>query len=375
MSPGNMCHRGTSYLIEKYVRPIVSLRIVAGERIPGEHSPAKIPQRQVARERYPQRQVARERNHLLFADSNPRKDVIFDEIVLRSFNWCLARGMGSKFEDEISRLVSSWYFNRIPMKLLSYNPLSNSAPDGERKGIRKNRGPSNRGNHRSSSSKGKFADVDRYHCHKKGHTMKFCDNDSRIMIVADGKERMNRTLVERVRCLLSHAGFPASFWGEALNTASYSKDERSKLDVKGKPCVFLGYGQDELGYSCIPSTKKIVRHTAEILGPAKQILGNRISEIEVPRSCIYLQDQYIEKVLRRFNMYKAKVGELFHGNQDLQKCVAECLQTDARVMWQQRKLQRTIRLKRTEASLAYKEGFVPLGILDFEALEVLFRLP
>ncbi|GKA44379.1 RNA-directed DNA polymerase, eukaryota [Tanacetum coccineum] len=32
------------------------------------------------------------RNHLLFADSNPRKDAIFDEIVLRSFNWCLARG-------------------------------------------------------------------------------------------------------------------------------------------------------------------------------------------------------------------------------------------------------------------------------------------
>ncbi|GJW30398.1 RNA-directed DNA polymerase, eukaryota [Tanacetum coccineum] len=32
------------------------------------------------------------RNHLLFADSNPRKDAIFDEIVLWSFNWCLARG-------------------------------------------------------------------------------------------------------------------------------------------------------------------------------------------------------------------------------------------------------------------------------------------
>ncbi|GJT03770.1 reverse transcriptase domain-containing protein [Tanacetum coccineum] len=31
-------------------------------------------------------------NHLLFADSNPRKDAIFDEIILRSFNWCLARG-------------------------------------------------------------------------------------------------------------------------------------------------------------------------------------------------------------------------------------------------------------------------------------------
>ncbi|GJT74862.1 putative RNA-directed DNA polymerase [Tanacetum coccineum] len=113
-------------------------------------------------------------------------------------------------------------------------------------------------------------------------------------------ERMNRTLVERVRCLLSHAGLPASFWGEALNTAvhvinltpcvplrfdvpdrvwsgkdvSYHhlrvfgckasvhipKDERSKLDVKNKPCVFLGYGQDELGYRLYdPVQKKLVR--------------------------------------------------------------------------------------------------------------------
>ncbi|GJX04449.1 putative RNA-directed DNA polymerase [Tanacetum coccineum] len=113
-------------------------------------------------------------------------------------------------------------------------------------------------------------------------------------------ERMNRTLVERVRCLLSHAGLPASFWGEALNTAvhvinltpcvplrfdvpdrvwsgkdvSYRhlrvfgckasvhipKDERSKLDVKNKPCVFLGYGQDELGYRLYdPVQKKLVR--------------------------------------------------------------------------------------------------------------------
>ncbi|GJW47729.1 hypothetical protein Tco_0079375 [Tanacetum coccineum] len=60
MLSGNMCHRGTNYLTEKYVGPTVSLGIVAGERIPGEHSPTMIPQRQVARERYPQRQVARE---------------------------------------------------------------------------------------------------------------------------------------------------------------------------------------------------------------------------------------------------------------------------------------------------------------------------
>nr|GEV22641.1 RNA-directed DNA polymerase, eukaryota [Tanacetum cinerariifolium] len=31
------------------------------------------------------------RNHLLFMDLPPRKDVIFDNIILRSFNWCVAR--------------------------------------------------------------------------------------------------------------------------------------------------------------------------------------------------------------------------------------------------------------------------------------------
>ena len=112
-------------------------------------------------------------------------------------------------------------------------------------------------------------------------------------------ERMNRTLVERVRCLLSHAELPMSFWGEALNTAvnvlnlspcvplqfdipdrvwsgkdvSYDhlrvfgcrvvhipKDERSKLDVKTKECIFLGYSQDEFGYRLYdPVSKKIVR--------------------------------------------------------------------------------------------------------------------
>nr|GEY96554.1 ribonuclease H-like domain-containing protein [Tanacetum cinerariifolium] len=49
--PGNARYRGTNVLTEKYVRPTVSLRIVAGECIPVDHSPANIPQRHVARER------------------------------------------------------------------------------------------------------------------------------------------------------------------------------------------------------------------------------------------------------------------------------------------------------------------------------------
>ena len=113
-------------------------------------------------------------------------------------------------------------------------------------------------------------------------------------------ERMNRTLVERVRCLLSHAQLPRSFWGEALNTVvhvlnltpcvplqfdvpnrvwtgkdvSYDhlhvfgckafvhipKDERSKLDLKTRQCIFVGYGLDEFGYRFYdPVVKKLVR--------------------------------------------------------------------------------------------------------------------
>lgn len=32
---------------------------------------------------------------------------------------------------------------------------------------------------------------------------------------------MNRTLVDRVRCVLSEAKLPNSFWAEALNTVAY----------------------------------------------------------------------------------------------------------------------------------------------------------
>ena len=113
-------------------------------------------------------------------------------------------------------------------------------------------------------------------------------------------ERMNRTLVDRVRCVLSEAKLPNSFWAEALDTVSYvinlspvvaldgdvpnivcfdkdvsydnlkvfrckvcvhvPKDERSKMDVKTKQCIFIGYGQDEFGYRFYdPIDKKLIR--------------------------------------------------------------------------------------------------------------------
>ncbi|RDX98967.1 hypothetical protein CR513_18044, partial [Mucuna pruriens] len=101
-------------------------------------------------------------------------------------------------------------------------------------------------------------------------------------------KRMNRTLIERVRCMLSEAKLPKHFWGETLYTTVHvinlsptialntevpdkiwfgkdvkydhlrvfgckafvhvPKDERSKLDMKTRQCIFIEYGHDEYGY-------------------------------------------------------------------------------------------------------------------------------
>ena len=110
-------------------------------------------------------------------------------------------------------------------------------------------------------------------------------------------ERMNRTIAEKVRSMLSQAKLPKSFWAEAVRTAvdlinlspsrpldgklsdevwsgkkvSYNhlrvfgckafvhipKDERSKLDAKAKECIYLGSPRDELGFRLWdPANKK-----------------------------------------------------------------------------------------------------------------------
>ena len=110
-------------------------------------------------------------------------------------------------------------------------------------------------------------------------------------------ERMKRTIEERIRCMLSHLKLPKSFWGEAVRTSidliklspsvplkgdvpervwirkdvSYDhlrvfgyrsfvhilKDERSKLDFKAKPCIFLRYGHEKFGYMLLISAQKV----------------------------------------------------------------------------------------------------------------------
>lgn len=103
-------------------------------------------------------------------------------------------------------------------------------------------------------------------------------------------ERMNRTIVERAKCLLFDAGLPKYFWAEATNMAVYlinrticastgkvpeemftgkkvdlsnlkifgsrvmthiPKEKRKKWDRKSKEMTFVGYDEDTKGYRCI----------------------------------------------------------------------------------------------------------------------------
>ena len=94
--------------------------------------------------------------------------------------------------------------------------------------------------------------------------------------------------MERVRSMLAHAKLPKTFWAKALMATNYvinrsplvplegdtpqrvwtikdvsyrhlkvfgclaylhvAKDKRGKLDPKSRPCIFLGYRDDEFGY-------------------------------------------------------------------------------------------------------------------------------
>ena len=111
---------------------------------------------------------------------------------------------------------------------------------------------------------------------------------------------MNCTIVEKIRCMLRMANLPKSFWDEAVVTACYlinrspsvplnfdipervwtgkdvsyshlkvfgckafvhvPKEQRSKLDSKSTPCIFVRYGDAEFGYKLWdPKEKKMIR--------------------------------------------------------------------------------------------------------------------
>ena len=118
-------------------------------------------------------------------------------------------------------------------------------------------------------------------------------------------ERMNRTLVETVRSMLSDANLPKRFWAETLSTAVYlrnrspttvvqgktpfeawmkekpnvghlkvfgclcyahvAKDERQKFDAKARKCIMLGYGTETKAYRLYDIERKKVFFSRDVV--------------------------------------------------------------------------------------------------------------
>ncbi|GAA0162781.1 hypothetical protein LIER_18799 [Lithospermum erythrorhizon] len=133
-------------------------------------------------------------------------------------------------------------------------------------------------------------------------------------------ERMNRTIVEKIQCMLSHAKLPRSFWGEAMCAAiqvinlspttvleggvpeeiwsgkksSYKhlrvfgcrafvhipKDERSKLDNKSNQCSYLSFGDEKFSYKLYDPVSKTIVRSRDVVFMENQTIGDLGKELE-----------------------------------------------------------------------------------------------
>jgi hypothetical protein len=128
---------------------------------------------------------------------------------------------------------------------------------------------------------------------------------------------MNRTLMEKTRCMLSGAGIGQEFWAEEVGTACYlvnrspssalgdktpqevwtgkepslthlkvfgcdayvhvPKENRSKLDKKAEKCIFIGYKYGLKGYKLWnPETKKVVYSRDVVFREMKDVVKQEV---------------------------------------------------------------------------------------------------
>jgi hypothetical protein len=128
---------------------------------------------------------------------------------------------------------------------------------------------------------------------------------------------MNRTLMEKSRCMFSGGGIGQEFWEEAVGTACYlvnrppssalgdktpqevwtgkepslthikvfgcdacvhvPKENRSKLDKKAEKCIFIGYKYGLKGYKIWnPETKKVVYSRDVVFREMKDVVKQEV---------------------------------------------------------------------------------------------------
>lgn len=143
-------------------------------------------------------------------------------------------------------------------------------------------------------------------------------------------ERMNRTILDRTRCMLFESGLSANFWAEAANTAAYlinlvpcrgkqqtpeeiwsgikpdlshlrvfgskamlhvPKVNRTKLQPKSKECIMVGYSNESKAYRLYDKSKR-----GTIVGRDVTFIEDKVIESEIisndssPLSVALLED-------------------------------------------------------------------------------------
>ena len=64
-------------------------------------------------------------------------------------------------------------------------------------------------------------------------------------------ERFNRTLLEKIRCLLSNSRLNKSFWAEAMTYASHGINRLSSSIIRGKTQMEMWLGKDAIDYNML----------------------------------------------------------------------------------------------------------------------------
>ena len=136
-------------------------------------------------------------------------------------------------------------------------------------------------------------------------------------------ERMNRTIMERARCMRLHAGLPLQFWADAVDTAVYlinrgpsssldggvpeeawtgkkvnysilkpfgceafvhiDKENRTKLEAKSKKCTFIGYGVNDFGYRLYDYENHKIIRSRDVIFNEKVLYKNQLQEKELEK--------------------------------------------------------------------------------------------
>ncbi|KAG8481032.1 hypothetical protein CXB51_025772 [Gossypium anomalum] len=126
-------------------------------------------------------------------------------------------------------------------------------------------------------------------------------------------ERMNRTIMEKVRCMLSNANSLKSFRAKSASTIfgcpAYAHVDNGKLEPRFIKCVFLGYKAGVKGYKLwCPENRKVVEHqiNTESTPQASTKIENRVASS--PQYSIAKIE--LEEKLNSKEVFKKKEGTL-----------------------------------------------------------------